>query len=151
MRPHSLPILLGLLAVGAIGAVPIEHVLAAPDAPKAGPNPSDFDRAMAASMTRMHGAMAVPPSGDPDRDFAAMMIPHHQGAIDMAKVELAHGRDPVLRRLAQGILVEQAQEIDVMHRALADLPPPPATTGAAPAGPSAHHHHDEPTPGGRQP
>jgi uncharacterized protein (DUF305 family) len=58
--------------------------------------------------------------GDPDRDFAAMMIPHHQGAIDMAKVELIYGRDPVLRRLAQGIIVEQQQEIELMQRSLND-------------------------------
>ena len=65
--------------------------------------PGGFDAMMAQSMARMHADMAVSPSGDPDRDFAAMMIPHHQGAIEMAKAELAYGRDPVLRRLAQGI------------------------------------------------
>jgi uncharacterized protein (DUF305 family) len=47
-----------------------------------------------------------------------MMIPHHQGAIDMAKAELQFGRDPVLRRLAQGIIVEQQQEIELMRRRL---------------------------------
>jgi uncharacterized protein (DUF305 family) len=47
-----------------------------------------------------------------------MMIPHHQGAIDMAKVELIYGRDPVLRRLAQGIIVAQQQEIELMERYL---------------------------------
>jgi len=47
-----------------------------------------------------------------------MMIPHHQGAIDMAKLELIYGRDPVLQRLAQGIIVEQQQEIEVMQRYL---------------------------------
>ena len=47
-----------------------------------------------------------------------MMIPHHQGAIDMAKVELIYGRDPVLRRLAQGIIVAQQQEIELMQRYL---------------------------------
>ena len=99
--------------------------------------PGGFDALMAQSMTRMHADMAVPPSGDPDRDFAAMMIPHHQGAIDMAKAELAYGRDPVLRRLAQGIIVEQAQEIEVMRRALAERPP---TAPATPKAPAPHHH-----------
>ena len=47
-----------------------------------------------------------------------MMIPHHQGAIDMAKLELIYGRDPVLRRLAEGIIVEQQQEIELMQRYL---------------------------------
>ena len=99
--------------------------------------PGGFDAMMAQSMARMHADMAVSPSGDPDRDFAAMMIPHHQGAIEMAKAELAYGRDPVLRRLAQGIIVEQAQEIEVMRRALAERPVAQATPQRMPA----HHHH----------
>ncbi len=56
--------------------------------------PGGFDAMMAQSIAQMHADMAVAPSGDPDRDFAAMMIPHHQGAIEMAKAELAYGRDP---------------------------------------------------------
>jgi uncharacterized protein (DUF305 family) len=81
-----------------------------------------FDAQMTEAMTRMHHAMMLPPTGDPDRDFARMMIPHHQGAIDMAKVELQHGKDPRLRRLAQGIIVEQAQEIAVMQQILDETP-----------------------------
>jgi uncharacterized protein (DUF305 family) len=78
---------------------------------------------MMQAMERMDsGMMAAKPTGDPDRDFAAMMIPHHQGAIDMAKVELIYGRDPVLRRLAQGIIVEQQQEIELMRRSLNERP-----------------------------
>jgi len=61
---------------------------------------------------------AAPMTGDADHDFAAMMIPHHQGAIDMAKVELLHGKNPVLRRLAQEIIVTQRSEIDVLHMQL---------------------------------
>ncbi len=99
--------------------------------------PGGFDAMMAQSMARMHADMAVAPSGDPDRDFAAMMIPHHQGAIEMAKAELAYGRDPVLRRLAQGIIVEQAQEIEVMRRALAERP---AVSATPPQAPPRHHH-----------
>ena len=99
--------------------------------------PDGFDAMMAQSMARMHADMAVAPSGDPDRDFAAMMIPHHQGAIEMAKAELAYGRDPVLRRLAQGIIVEQAQEIEVMRRALAERP----VARTQPTQPPARHHH----------
>ena len=81
-----------------------------------------FDALMTQAMDRMHTDMAIAPSGDPDRDFAAMMIPHHQGAVDMAKVELQFGKNPVLRRLAQGIIVEQLQEIEVMQRELRQLP-----------------------------
>ena len=80
---------------------------------------STFASQMMQAMDRMNSGMAAArPTGDPDRDFAAMMIPHHQGAIDMAKVELIYGRDPVLRRLAQGIIVEQQQEIELMQRSL---------------------------------
>jgi uncharacterized protein (DUF305 family) len=78
----------------------------------------DFSASMGSAMARMDRDMMVLATGDPDRDFAAMMIPHHQGAIDMAEVELRFGHDPVLRRLAQGIIVEQQQEITVMRQAL---------------------------------
>jgi uncharacterized protein (DUF305 family) len=84
-----------------------------------GPPDSKFAAQMMQAMERMDaGMMAAKPTGNPDRDFAAMMIPHHQGAIDMAKVELIYGRDPVLRRLAQGIIVAQQQEIELMQRYL---------------------------------
>jgi len=76
---------------------------------------------MMQATERMHKDMNIVPTGDPDRDFAAIMIPHHQGAIDMAKVELQFGKNPVLRRLAQGIIVEQLQEIEVMQRELRQL------------------------------
>ncbi len=52
----------------------------------------------------------------PDRDFAAMMIPHHAGAIAMARAEIQYGKDPVLKRLAQEIVVTQAAAIEVMRR-----------------------------------
>jgi uncharacterized protein (DUF305 family) len=81
-----------------------------------------FTSLMMQVMKRMHRGMSIVPSGDPDRDFAAMMIPHHQGAVEMAKVELQFGKDPVLRRLAQGIIVEQLQEIEVMQRELRQIP-----------------------------
>ena len=84
-----------------------------------------FASTMRSAMARMDNAMMAPASGDADRDFAAMMIPHHQGAVEMAEAELRFGNDPVLRRLAQGIIVEQRQEIAVMHQALAALPPAP--------------------------
>ena len=90
--------------------------------PSAGTTAESFTSLMMQAMERMHRDMGIVPSGDPDRDFAAMMIPHHQGAVDMAKVELQFGKNPVLRRLAQGMIVEQLQEIEVMQRELRQLP-----------------------------
>jgi uncharacterized protein (DUF305 family) len=72
------------------------------------------------SMMRMHGAMAVSPTGDIDADFVAMMIPHHQGAIDMARIQLRYGHNEQLRRIAQEIIVDQQQEIAVMQYAFRD-------------------------------
>jgi len=75
-----------------------------------------FMEEMNTSMKVMdHDMAAAPMTGDADHDFAAMMIPHHQGAIDMAKAELIYGKDPVMRRLAQEIIVDQKSEIDVMN------------------------------------
>src|SRR5262245_14016187 len=93
-----------------------------------------FRVTIAEAVARMHVAMEVPLSGDPDRDFARMMIPHHQGAIDMALAELRHGKDPRLKRLAQEIIVEQQQEIAVMRLALGEKLPPgaPAPTQVPP-------------------
>jgi len=71
-----------------------------------------------AAMDRMMAGMDIHPSGDVDADFAAMMIPHHQGAIDMAMAELRYGHNEQLRRIAQEIVVEQQQEIAAMRLAL---------------------------------
>ena len=72
------------------------------------------------------GMTRAPMTGDADHDFAAMMIPHHQGAVDMAKAELLYGTNPVLRRLAQEIIVTQGQEIQVMQLELKKQPAGPA-------------------------
>ena len=79
-------------------------------------------------MNRMMTGLAIKPSGDVDRDFAEMMIPHHQGAIDMAEAELRHGKNEQLRRIAQEIIVDQQQEIAAMRLALGD--PLPASAPA---------------------
>jgi uncharacterized protein (DUF305 family) len=79
-----------------------------------------FVAEMNRSMMQMHQAMAVSPTGDIDADFVAMMVPHHQGAIDMARIELHYGHNEQLRRLAQQIIVDQQQEIAAMRYALRD-------------------------------
>lgn len=86
-----------------------------------------FYSEMSAVNMRMHAGMDVTPSGEVDRDFMRMMIPHHQGAVDMARALLKYGRDEKLRRLAQSIIVEQAQEIAYM-RTLLDPPTVPSKT-----------------------
>lgn len=72
-----------------------------------------------ASMRRMHGAMDAPATGDVDLDFARGMVPHHQGAIDMARIELERGTDPAMRRLAQSIVTSQESEIAGMRKWMA--------------------------------
>jgi uncharacterized protein (DUF305 family) len=67
----------------------------------------------------MHAAMMVPLTGDADVDFVKGMIPHHQGAIDMAKIELHYGKDPEIRKLAEGIIKAQESEIADMNAWLA--------------------------------
>jgi len=74
--------------------------------------------AMQSMMAAMHGAAM---SGDPDRDFLAMMIPHHAGAVEMARILLVHGRDPLVRQLAEEIIANQQAEITGMNGRLAVL------------------------------
>jgi uncharacterized protein (DUF305 family) len=75
-----------------------------------------FDQLMRDAMDVMHKGMhSAPYTSDPDRDFVTMMIPHHQGAIDMAKTLLLYGKDPQMRRLAQEIITDQESEIQLMR------------------------------------
>jgi uncharacterized protein (DUF305 family) len=76
------------------------------------------------AMTKMMIDMGIRPSGDVDTDFVAMMVPHHQGAIEMAQAELRYGRNEPLRRLAQEIIVTQLQEIAAMRLSLGQALPP---------------------------
>ena len=82
-----------------------------------------FSQDMDASMQKMdHDMSSGKMTGDPDHDFAVMMVPHHQGAIDMAEVELKYGKDPHLRALCQRIIVAQRKEIAQMNAWLAEHP-----------------------------
>jgi DUF305 family protein family protein len=100
---------------------------------KARPNSEDaFLAANDAAMSRMMRAMTISPSGDVDRDFVAMMVPHHQGAIDMAHAVLEHGADARLKRIAQEIIVTQQEEIVAMQRIVETLPTTKRADGGAP-------------------
>ena len=102
------------------GTMPIQYVT---------DRQGDFDETSFLSendsaMNKMMADMTIKPSGDVDRDFVAMMVPHHQGAIDMARAVLRYGRNEQLRRLAQEIVVTQQQEIAAMHLAVGNALPP---------------------------
>jgi uncharacterized protein (DUF305 family) len=88
-----------------------------------------------AAMTKMMNDMAVKPTGDVDRDFVAMMEPHHQGAIDMADAELRYGHDARLKRIAQEIVVDQIQEISLMRLAAGEPLPPSISSPTNPTVP----------------
>jgi Domain of unknown function (DUF305) len=120
----SLLLLTGFIAAGGFADTALEPERA-------------FLRETQAAMDEMMGAMDVKLCGDVDADFAAAMIPHHQGAIEMAQAELRHGRSERLRRIAQEIIVDQQQEIVAMRLALGQPSPaapvddPPSSTDAA--------------------
>ena len=68
---------------------------------------------------KMHRDMNIPFTGDADADFARGMIPHHQGAVDMARIVLQHGKDPEIRKLAEEVVKTQEAEIRLMREWLA--------------------------------
>ena len=74
----------------------------------------EAEKAYRAANARMHKDMDIKYTGDADKDFVASMIPHHQGAIAMAKVVLQHGKDPEIRKLAEAVIREQEREIAEM-------------------------------------
>jgi DUF305 family protein family protein len=96
---------------------------------------TDFANSMAEATARMHAAMAATkPTGDPDRDFLAAMIPHHEGAVEMARLVLVHGEDPLVRQLAEEIIAGQQSEIAAMRARLQRLETAPhSRSGEYPA------------------
>lgn len=113
------PALAALLAAGPLlpSAALAQH--AQHGSPAAAESPATA--ALKEVNARMHKDMDISYSGDPDQDFARAMIPHHQGAIDMARVQLQYGKDPVLRRLAEEIIQAQEREIALL-RTMVDPP-----------------------------
>jgi Domain of unknown function (DUF305) len=130
MRTLPYPSNLRGMAIQVAVLAPLAALFVAPGAFGESPQAA-FAAANEVAMSRMMAGMDIKPSGDIDRDFAAMMIPHHQGAIDMAVAELRYGRNEQLRRIAQEIVIEQQQEIEAMRLALHQPLPPsaPAPTG----------------------
>jgi uncharacterized protein (DUF305 family) len=111
------------------GAMPMQMAANQPDTSPEAPFLKEND----AAMTKMMTDMTVKPTGDVDRDFVEMMVPHHQGAIDMAQAVLRYGHNEQLRRLAQEIIVTQQQEIAAMRLAVGDPLPPSAASPTQPA------------------
>ena len=86
------------------------------------PGATTVENSMSAMDKMAKDMAAVPTTSDADRDFAGMMIPHHQGAIDMARYELAHGNDPEMLKLARDVVAAQEREIAGMKAWLAGHP-----------------------------
>jgi hypothetical protein len=133
LKPGLGAAIFGLRLLAAFAAPPLAfaHEAHPPAQQAATSDESAFLAENEAAMSKMMSAMEAKPTGDIDRDFVAMMIPHHQGAIDMAVLQLRYGKNEQLRRIAQEIIVEQAP---------VPLPAPTQTDQA----PAAHHHMDMP-------
>ena len=117
MRIRTLSFLVGTLALGlAAGPTAGQNAEQQHAAGQQAPGMmSMHGAAMQGAMQRMQQGMDMPSSGNQDVDFARMMIPHHQGAIDMAKAEFADGKDPQLRQMAEEVIAAQEREIAILQ------------------------------------
>ena len=111
----------GAQHAGHAPAVPLQHGAAF----------TRFASEMNVGMDKMMRDMHAPGyTGGADVDFLAMMIPHHEGAVEMARLVLVHGRDPATRRLAEDIIASQTVEIAAMRRRIELLKAAPTGRGA---------------------
>jgi len=141
LKPNPGMAIIGASVLVAFAASPfvLAHEAHPHSQPPAASDEAAFLKENEAAMNKMMNDMAAKPAGDIDRDFVAMMTPHHQGAIDMAVIELRYGKNETLRRIAQEIIVDQMQEIDAMKLAIGDKvsTSAPAPTQAASMPPAA--------------
>jgi hypothetical protein len=140
LKPNLGVALIGARVLFAFAAPPF--VLAHEAHPQSQASAADGETAFLkeneAAMNKMMNDMAAKPAGDIDRDFVAMMTPHHQGAIDMAVIELRYGKNETLKRLAQEIIVDQMQEIDAMKLAIGEKVSASAPAPTQPSPPPAN-------------
>ena len=109
-------LVIALFAAGAPAFAQSTHTMPAmPMGAAPSPDEAVSTKAYREAMAKMNQGMAITYSGDADKDFVAGMIAHHQGAIDMAKVELQYGKDPQLHKLARNIIAAQRKEIAFMQ------------------------------------
>jgi hypothetical protein len=136
LKPGLGKAVFGASILFAIAASPLglAHVVhpKAPQPASVDANEGPFLRENDAAMNKMMKGMAIKPSGDIDKDFVDMMVPHHQGAIDMAVLELRYGRNDRLKAIAQEIIVTQQQEIAAMRLAVGEALPPSKTSPVDP-------------------
>src|SRR4051795_2755662 len=134
IRVFLIPALLWASSDGWAQSQPYHEPAGMLQPPPPSPTETSFAAQMMQAMDRMHAAMAgAPRTGQPDRDFLAAMIPHHQGAIEMAKAVLLTTNDASIRNLAQSIITEQQSEIELMKRLLGETSP--ATSSPREEGP----------------
>jgi hypothetical protein len=130
MNARAALLLAGFALAPLAGAQHAGHAPAVPQ-PHGGAEFARFADEMNAGMGRMMRDMHTPGyTENPDIDFLAMMVPHHEGAVEMARLVLVHGRDPATRRLAEDIIASQTVEIEAMRRRLALLRGAPAAREA---------------------
>ncbi|SRR5216683_49837 len=145
----------GLISLGTIASISATPLALAEDqtrthslpAAAADSGEQEFIIDNALALSKMSLGMSVDPTGDVDRDFVAIMMPHHQGALDMARAELKYGHNEELRRLARDIIAEREHEMSVMREVVGK--PPPAQTGDAPATESSTGSNAQHPPGAR--
>ena len=136
-------IIAALVGVAVIGALAISQLPKSGSGSMAGMKMATADaspstKAFSDAMAGMMKGMMAPASGKPDLDFVQGMIPHHQGAIDMAKVVLQYGKDPEIKKLAEGVVKAQEGEISGMNQWLSK-----ADKAALPASPDFAKANDQ--------